>query len=61
MSGMHFAIATSDMDAAVLHLAAEGVRQTQEPRLLTTARSHETRIRRALYAGPDGEMIELRG
>ncbi len=62
MSGMHFALEAADMDAAVAHLAKRGVRQLQEPRPLSARRPGEPdTTRRAVYCGPDGEMIEIRG
>ncbi|MFM2129912.1 MAG: hypothetical protein RL477_1458 [Pseudomonadota bacterium] len=62
MSGMHFALETEDMDKAVSHLAARGVRQLQPARPLGARRPGEPdTTRRALYCGPDGEMIEIRG
>jgi catechol 2,3-dioxygenase-like lactoylglutathione lyase family enzyme len=62
MSGMHFALEAADMDKALAHLAARGVRQLQPARPLTARRPGEPdTTRRAVYGGPDGEMIEVRG
>ncbi|HEX9808247.1 MAG TPA: VOC family protein [Alphaproteobacteria bacterium] len=61
MSGMHFAVETDDMEAAVRHLAAVGAEMIQEPRPLRAKRPGEGETRRAVYCGPDGEMIEVRG
>lgn len=62
MSGMHFAIETDDMDAALAHLEASGVRTLQTVRPLGAPRPGEPdTTRRAVFAGPDGEMIEIRG
>lgn len=62
MSGMHFALEAADFDAALARLAAKGVRQLQPPRPLTARRPGEPdTTRRAVYCGPDGEMIEVRG
>jgi catechol 2,3-dioxygenase-like lactoylglutathione lyase family enzyme len=61
MSGMHFALETDDMDGDVAHLAAKGVEMTQEPRPLSAKRPGEGDTRRAVFKGPDGEMIEVRG
>lgn len=57
MSGMHFALEAADMDKALAHLAARGVRQLQPARRL----GEPDTTRRAVYCGPDGEMIEIRG
>lgn len=62
MSGMHFAIETDDMDTALAHLAAHGVAILQPARSLNMRRPGEAdTVRRAVFAGPDGEMIEVRG
>lgn len=62
MSGMHFAVETDDMDAAASRLEANGVRLLQAPRPLGARRPGEpSTTRRAVFAGPDGEMIEVRG
>ena len=61
LSGYHFALETDDMDGAVALLAAKGVKAIQEPRPLTAKRPGEGDTRRALFRGPDGEMIEVRG
>lgn len=62
MSGMHFALEAPDMDAAIAHLARRGVRQLQPPRPIMARRPEEPETtRRAVYCGPDGEMIEIRG
>ncbi len=62
MSGMHFALEAEDMDAALAHLAGRGVKQLQAMRPLSARRPGEPdTTRRAVFAGPDGEMIEIRG
>jgi len=61
LSGYHFAIWADDMDAAIAHLEAQGVRAIQEARPTQAKMPGEGDTRRAVYAGPDGEMIELRG
>lgn len=62
MSGMHFALEAEDMDAAVADLAARGLEPLQAMRPLTARRPGEPdTTRRAVFAGPDGEMIEIRG
>jgi len=62
MSGMHFALEATDMDSAVAQLAKCGVRQLQEARPISARRPGEAdTTRRAVFCGPDGEMIEVRG
>jgi catechol 2,3-dioxygenase-like lactoylglutathione lyase family enzyme len=60
-AGYHFAIWADDMDAAVSHLAKKGVTAISEPRPTNAKLPDEGDTRRAVYAGPDGEMIEVRG
>ncbi len=60
-SGYHIAIWADDMDAAISHLAAQGVEVIQEARPTGAKLPDEGDTRRAVYAGPDGEMIEVRG
>jgi len=59
--GYHIAIWADDMDAAIAHLAAKGVTAIQEARPTKAKMPDEGDTRRAVYAGPDGEMIEVRG
>jgi hypothetical protein len=50
------------MDQALAYLATRGMRQLQPARPLTARRPGEPdTTRRAVYSGPDGEMIEIRG
>ena len=61
MSGFHFCFETSDLDAAVEQLKACRIKCVTEP-YETAARSpSEKGWRRAVFEGPDGEQIELRG
>lgn len=61
MSGYHFALRTDDMNAAVARLAERGVTAITPPRPTNARLPGEGETRRAVYAGPDGEMIEIRG
>jgi catechol 2,3-dioxygenase-like lactoylglutathione lyase family enzyme len=61
LGGYHFAIWADDMDSAISHLTTQGVRVIQEARPTQAKMPGEGDTRRAVYAGPDGEMIELRG
>ena len=60
-SGYHFAIATDDMDAAIAHLANQEVPVLVEAAPSRAKMPDEGDTRRAVYTGPDGEMIEVRG
>ena len=61
MSGFHFCFETSDLDAAMEQLKASRIKCVTEP-YETAARSpSEKGWRRAVFEGPDGEQIELRG
>lgn len=60
-SGYHFALETDDMDAAVRDLGAAGVEMIQAPKPLGARRPGEGDLHRAVFRGPDGEMIEIRG
>ncbi|MFT5540699.1 MAG: catechol 2,3-dioxygenase-like lactoylglutathione lyase family enzyme [Alphaproteobacteria bacterium] len=62
MSGMHFALEAADMDEALAHLKTRGVKMLHDARPLGARRPGEPdTTRRAVFAGPDGEMIEVRG
>ena len=60
-AGFHIAIWADDMDTAIAHLASLGVTVVQEARPATVKLPNEGDTLRAVYAGPDGEMIEVRG
>lgn len=61
MSGFHFCLETDDISAATAMLTAAGVDVVQRP-YPTAARSEaEAGWHRAVFRGPAGEMIELRG
>ena len=59
--GYHIAIWADDMDAAIAHLEAKGVTLVTQARPTNAKLPNEGNTRRAVYAGPDGEMIEVRG
>jgi catechol 2,3-dioxygenase-like lactoylglutathione lyase family enzyme len=60
-AGYHICIGSDDMDGAIAHLADQGVVVISEARPSKAKLPDEGDTRRAVYAGPDGEMIELRG
>jgi catechol 2,3-dioxygenase-like lactoylglutathione lyase family enzyme len=61
MSGMHFCVQADDIDQAVATLKERGVEFVFDPRPSTGRVEGEKNLRRAVFTGPDGEMIEIRG
>ena len=61
MSGMHFCVQAEDIDRAVETLKQKGVEFVLEPQPATGRVPGEENLRRAVFKGPDGEMIEVRG
>ena len=61
MSGMHFCVQAIDIDQAVATLKQKGVDFVLDPRPATGRVAGEENLRRAVFTGPDGEMIEIRG
>ena len=59
MSGMHFAVEADDMGAVVAHLQAKQVEMTLQPTAPRNASSNPEARYRAVFAGPDGEHIEV--
>ena len=59
MSGMHFAIEAEDIDAVVAHLQDKGVHMTMAPTAPRSAKDNPNAKYRAVFAGPDGEHIEV--
>ena len=59
MSGMHFAIEAEDMGAVVTHLEARQVEMTLPPTAPRSASTNPDARYRAVFAGPDGEHIEV--
>lgn len=57
----HFCLYSDDFDRDFAHLISEGVSVDTEPRLVQTGDSQSNTIKKAVIAGPDGELIELRG
>ena len=57
---LHFALRTTDTDAAVEHVRAAGAEVTVEPKDVDIpSRPHNTPVRLAFCKGPDGEIIEF--
>ena len=61
MSGFHFALEPEDFDTAFAHLQDKGLTVVTEPRPTMARGAEEGRLRRAVFRGPYGETIELRG
>ena len=61
MKGFHFCLETDDFDGAVDHLAQEGVGVVTPPHPTEAREAREQGWRRAVFEGPDGEHIEIRG
>jgi len=59
MSGMHFAIEAEDMAAVVAHLEEKNVEMTLPPTAPRSAKGDPNARYRAVFAGPDGEHIEV--
>ena len=61
MSGLHFCVQADDIDQAVATLKERGVEFVVETRPSTGRVPGEENLRRAVFKGPDGELIEVRG
>ena len=57
---LHFALRTTDTDAAIERVRAAGAEVTVEPKDVNIqSRPHNTPVRLAFCKGPDGEIIEF--
>jgi lactoylglutathione lyase len=61
MTGFHFCLETDNFDEAVDKLQRDGVKLIRAPHDTAAREPHENGWRRVVFAGPDGEQIELRG
>ncbi len=61
MSGFHLCLQTDDFDAAMSGLCARGLPMVTEARPTSPRGPHEAACRRAVFRGPYGELIEIRG
>jgi lactoylglutathione lyase len=61
MAGFHFCLETDRFDASVAELQAAGVALAYAPHDTAAREPREKGWRRAVFRGPDGEQIELRG
>jgi lactoylglutathione lyase len=61
LGGFHFCLETDDFGAAVRALEAGSVAVVRQPHDAPLTEPREAGWRRAVYRGPDGELIEIRG
>jgi lactoylglutathione lyase len=61
MQGFHFCLETDDFDRTVARLQNDGVPLLRAPHETAAREPREQGWRRVVFAGPDGEQIELRG
>jgi lactoylglutathione lyase len=61
MSGFHFCLETDNFDKTVSQLQEDGVKLIRAPHETAAREPRENGWRRVVFAGPDGEQIELRG
>ena len=61
MVGFHFCLETDNFAETVEKLQKDGVRLVRAPHDTAAREPRENGWRRVVFAGPDGEQIELRG
>ena len=61
IQGFHFCLETDGFDATVDKLQRDGVKLLRAPHDTAAREPRENGWRRVVFAGPDGEQIELRG
>jgi lactoylglutathione lyase len=61
LSGFHFCLETDNLDQTVEALQKNGVEMLRAPHDTAAREAREEGWRRVVFAGPDGEQIELRG
>jgi lactoylglutathione lyase len=61
MTGFHFCLETDRFDETVAKLQEDGVKLVRAPHPTAAREPRENGWRRVVFAGPDGEQIELRG
>lgn len=59
--GFHFCVITDDFVGAVSRLTGAGIKFVTPPHPATARDAVEVGWRRVVFAGPDGEHIEIRG
>ena len=61
MAGFHFCLETDNFAETVEKLQRDGVKLVRAPHDTAAREPREKGWRRVVFAGPDGEQIELRG
>jgi len=61
MKGFHFCLETDNFNETVDKLENDGVKLLRAPHDTAAREPRENGWRRVVFAGPDGEQIELRG
>jgi lactoylglutathione lyase len=61
MQGFHFCLETDNLEETVAKLQHDGVRMLRAPHDTAAREPREQGWRRVVFAGPDGEQIEIRG
>ncbi|MGZ8522105.1 MAG: VOC family protein [Candidatus Binatia bacterium] len=61
MAGFHFCLETDSFNETVEQLQRDGVKLLRAPHDTAAREPRENGWRRVVFAGPDGEQIELRG
>ena len=61
MQGFHFCVETDDFDAAIARMTELDLPVVTKPHPTAAREPREDGWRRAVFAGPDGEHIEIRG
>jgi lactoylglutathione lyase len=61
MAGFHFCLETDNFNEAVEQLQRDGVKLLRAPHDTAAREPRENGWLRVVFAGPDGEQIELRG
>ena len=61
MAGFHFCLETDNFAETVEKLQRDGVKLLRAPHETAAREPRENGWRRVVFAGPDGEQIELRG
>lgn len=61
MQGFHFCLISTDFDAAVERLVRQGVKLVTPVHPTAAREPGEEGWRRVVFAGPDGEQVEIRG
>jgi catechol 2,3-dioxygenase-like lactoylglutathione lyase family enzyme len=61
MSGFHLGLESDDLTATTAEFKAKGLAVLTEPKPTTPRGEHQKGWRRAVFRGPHGEIIEVKG